>query len=241
MDLEHLEEQANRFMPYLEDIRKRLYRVVILFSVLFITGFFGAARILKFVIGEFHIDGVTIAVSSPFQFANLAMDIGFFVALVVCIPYGIYTVYSFISPALISKEKNVLLRSVPYSVGLFLFGFLYGFAVLYYALELLAQVNISIGIQNIWDITEFISQMFLTATLLGVLFEFPIIITILLRFNIIEVQFLKDKRKLAHFLTFCFVSLLPPTDGLSLVIMSLPLVILYEVTILLNNNNKITC
>ena len=222
-------------MPYLEDLRYRLYCGVILFIAFFFGGFLSAGIILKKILNFIQIDQVIIATTSPFQFADIAMDIGFFLAIMVSVPYIIYSFYVFIVPALTRSEKIELLKSIPLSIGLFVGGFFYGFSILYYALGLLAQINISLGIANIWNISQFLSQIFITAALLGFVFEFPLFLTLLIKLGIMTPQTLKDKRRVAYFSILCLTALLPPTDGLSLLAMSLPLVLLYEVTILLNN------
>jgi sec-independent protein translocase protein TatC len=79
----------------------------------------------------------------------------------------------------------------------------------------------------------------MTASFLGLFFEFPIIITVLIKLDIITIQDLKDKRKLAYFFICALTALLPPTDGISLIAIALPLILLYEVTILFNKNNTI--
>lgn len=227
-----------KYLYYLENLRGRLYHTVILFCGAFLIGFFLAGKILKKILELISIERVTVAASSPFQFANVAVDIGFFIALMVTIPYLIYNFYSFIAPALTKQERWDLFKSIPASIGLFTIGFSYGLFVLYYALQLLASINVSLGIENIWNISEFLSQMFLTAALLGAVFEFPLLFTLLIKMNLIDVPLLRRGRRVAYFLIFCLVSLLPPTDGLSLVVMSLPLALLYEVTILLNNHKQ---
>lgn len=232
--MEHFNKNLEKFLPFLEDLRHRLYRGVILFIIFFIGGFFSAGIILKNLLDLIHVDQVTIATSSPFQFADIAMDIGFFCAIMVSVPYIIYSFYIFIFPALTRREKIKFLKSIPLSVGLFIAGFFYGLFVLYYALELLASINISLGIANIWNIGQFLSQMFITAALLGLVFEFPLLLTLFIKLGVTTTQALKDRRRIAYFLVFCLAALLPPTDGLSLIAMSLPLVLLYEVTILFN-------
>jgi sec-independent protein translocase protein TatC len=54
----------------------------------------------------------------------------------------------------------------------------------------------------------------------------------------LKVKTLKNKRRIAYFLIFALTALLPPTDGISLIAIALPLIMLYEVTILFNNNNN---
>lgn len=211
---------------------------MILFLVLFVGGFLSAGVILKELLKFIQIDGVTIAVSSPFHFADLAMDIGFFLAIVGSVPYIIYSFYVFIVPALTKSEKRSLLKSIPLSIFLFIAGFFYGFFILYYALGLLSSINIGLGIANIWNISQFLSQIFITAALLGLVFEFPLLLTLLIKLSVLTPQNLRDKRRISYFLIVCMTALLPPTDGLSLVVMLLPLVLLYEATILLNNRKN---
>jgi sec-independent protein translocase protein TatC len=81
-------------------------------------------------------------------------------------------------------------------------------------------------------------QIFITSSFLGLFFEFPIVVTFLIKINILKVKMLKDKRRIAYFSIFALTALLPPTDGISLIAIALPLILLYEVTILFNNNNK---
>jgi len=236
--LEEFKKNIGKFLPFLEDLRRRLYRTAVLFVIFFLGGFFSARTILKKILSIVDLDQVTIATSSPFQFIDVAMDLGFFLAIMVCVPYIIYSFYTFFLPALTKNERANLLKSVPLSIGLFVIGFSYGFFILYYALGLLASINIGLGIANFWNISQFLSQMFITSALLGLVFEFPLLLTLLIKLGIITSETLKKYRRIAYFLMLSLTSLLPPTDGLSLIAMALPLVLLYEVTVLLNTNSK---
>ncbi len=231
-----LSEHIQKFLPYLEYLRVKLYHSALVFIVVFIVGFFSSGFILDHFFEFFRLDGVTIATTSPFQFADLAMDIGFFLGLLCTLPIVAYFMFSFLMPALNARERRMVLVSVPVSILLFVVGFLYGFFILYYSFGLLAQINRTLGIQNIWDVSAFLSQLFLTASLLGVVFEFPVIVTALVRLGALSIETLRSSRKTAVFILFLVVSLLPPTDGVSLVAMALPLVVLYEATLFINRN-----
>lgn len=236
--MENFNKIIEKFLPFLEDLQRRLYRGVILFVIFFSGGFLFAGIILKKFLNLVHIDQVVIATSAPFQFTDVAMDVGFFLAVMVSVPYIIYSFYAFITPALTRSEKIQLFKSIPLSAGLFIVGFFYGFFILYSALGLLAAINVSLGIANYWNIGEFLSQMLITSALLGLTFEFPLLLSLLIKLGIITCQTLKNNRRVAYFLTFCLTSLLPPTDGVSLIAMALPLVLLYEGTILLNSKKS---
>ena len=235
--MEDFKKNIEKFLPFLEDLRGRLYRVVIFFVVFFLVGFLSAGIIIKKILNIVHFDKVIIATSSPFQFIDVAMDIGFFLGIIFSVPYLIYSFYVFIMPALTKTEKIKFLKSIPLSIGLFIVGFSYGFFILYYALEAIASINTSLGIANFWNIGQFLSEILITSALLGLVFEFPILLSLIIKLGVITPKTLKKNRHIAYFSIFALTALLPPTDILSLIAMALPLVLLYEGVILLNYKN----
>lgn len=232
--MDEFKKNIEKFLPYVEDLRRRLYRVVILFFVILMGSFFFTSTILQRILSLLHIDQVTISTSSPFQFFDVMIDVGFFAATIVCVPYILYTLYRFVAPALTKKERKEVLRSVPISIVLFILGFSYGFFTLYYALGLLAKMNISIGVANFWNLSQFITEILFTSTVLGLIFQYPIVLTLLIKFGIISSQTLKEKRLIAYCIMALFVGLLPPPEVTATIMEALPLVVLYEMTILAN-------
>lgn len=233
-----IQKIITEFGPYLEDLRKRIYRIAVFFIFFFVVGFLLSGQIIKIIVSVVNLDNVAIVVTSPFQILGLGVDIGMFLAIIITLPFVIWNLYFFIKPALSGPEINSMFLIFPISFILFVAGFAYGFFALYWGLKTIAMLNVSFGLQNIWDIGLFLSQMAVTAALLGALFQFPIIMTFLIRLGIISRQLLVKQRRLAHLIIFIVVALLPPTDGLSLVIMSVPLILLYEITVWLNRFSK---
>lgn len=153
--MEEFKKNIERFLPFLEDLRGRLYRGIILFVIFFVVGFFMTGTFLKRILSFIDLDQVTIATTSPFQYADLAMDVGFFLAVIVSVPYIIYSFYIFILPAITNSERKRLLKFIPLSVGLFILGFVYGFFILYFALEVLASININLGFLTFGTLANF--------------------------------------------------------------------------------------
>ena len=122
---------------------------------------------------------------------------------------------------------------VPAACALFAIGCTYGFVSLYYGLQLIADINVSFGLENLWDVSLFIAQIAITSMLLGAFFEFPILLLLASKLGLITKQALRNGRRLAYAGIIIIVALLPPTDGISLIVMSLPLILLYELSILL--------
>lgn len=210
-------------------------------AVLFI-GFFSSGWIIQNFIAIFHLNDVVIATTYPFQLLNVGVDIALFLAFACSTPVFVWHIYSFLRPAISKIELKATLPLIylfPLSFLLFILGFFYGFFSLYIGLQALATINVSMGLKNIWDLGSFLSQLITTATLLGVIFQFPIILKIFINAGILKRKFLTDNRRVAYAIIIIGISVLPPTDGISLIIMSLPLCIMYELTILLSKERKI--
>jgi sec-independent protein translocase protein TatC len=235
--MEGVKEYIEKYGEYLEDARRRLYRMVIVFCVIFTIGFFSTTWFVKILVAFFKVKDATIVATSPFQLLDLAMSVGFFLAVVVILPLFVQQAYVFLRSGLLEKERRFFLILLPVAAALFIIGFSYGIMVMYFALGFIAAVNVQLGIANLWDISQFISMVMLTSVLLGILFEFPLILTLLIRMEVVTTRFLIAKRRHAYIIMLIFVILLPPTDGLSDIIMVAPLVIIYELTILLNSNH----
>jgi len=204
--------------------------------LVFSASFFLSGRIVKFFLEVFKVDNVQVIIASPFQFFSLAVNAAFFTAIVLTFPLVIFNVFRFLKSALTKKEIRFLRGIIFNSIVLFFLGFVFGLFIMYYVVVALAGFNFNLGITNMWDISLFFSQTMLTAALLGIIFQFPVILTILIRFNMIDIQYLKKNRHWAIFLSFLIPALLPPTDALSLLIMATLSIIIFEITIFLNRN-----
>jgi sec-independent protein translocase protein TatC len=236
--LEDIQPYLVKYGEYFEDIRKRLYRCVILFGIVFAAGFFSTGTLLRRFLTLFHIKDASIVATSPFQLIDLAMSFGVFCAIIITLPYVVHQIYGFLRPGLFPGERRIFIVLIPFAILLFLTGCAYGFGIMYYALALIASVNVSLGVVNLWDIDQFVSQMMITSALLGILFEIPLVLTFLIRIGALNVAFLRAKRPHAVMLILVLVALLPPTDGLSFVIMSAPLILIYELVIIFNSFRK---
>lgn len=227
-------KQIEQYESYLEELRRRIYFLALILIVVFVLGFLGAGKVISFAVDLFELKDVIIATTSPFQYVELATSVGILLALIVVAPLAVYNIYAFLSPALNNKEKRLFIRSLPVSIILFVIGFTYGVLTIFVAFKMLALLNSSLGLTNIWDVNKFLSQIVVTSALLGLLFQFPLLLTFLIKTNILDRQFLKDNRRWAVLVIFVFVALLPPTDGISLIMTALPLMAIYELTIIIN-------
>lgn len=227
------------YVPFFSEIRKRLLFALSIFVIAWIVGFIYYQPIIIFVLDLYDLSGVNIAFTSPFQFLQLALNSGLAVGLIAIIPILTYQIISFLRPALNKNEYKELMALVPFSFFMFIFGFAFGTWLMKFVVKMFSKQTTELQIQNLWDINNFFSQIFLTSLLLGIAFQFPIVLTLLLRLGFIKYELLQKFRFPTYGLLLGVAVLMPPTDVVSLILMFLPLALIFELTLIFNRKHAV--
>ncbi|MGD0523116.1 MAG: twin-arginine translocase subunit TatC [Candidatus Microgenomates bacterium] len=226
---------VNKYSPSLKEARKRIIFTLAFFVVAMFAGFIFYEQIIKFLVNLLSLKGINIVFTSPFQFINLAISCGVATGFILSFPLFITQILSFLKPALRGKEYKMVVRFLPFSIILFLIGFIFGALIMKWQIEIFLNRSISLGIGNILDISHLLSTVLLTSTLMGIGFQFPIILLLLMRMGIINSQQLSKQRRWVYLGSFIFAVLLPPDSILADILLSLPMIIIFEITLMLNH------
>lgn len=227
------------YKPYISEIRKRLRITAVFFAAGFVAGFLLVEQIIKLFLEIFDLENVQITFTSPYQIFNLSVNTGLFLGILVATPVLITQLLLFIKPALSKKESKTLIWYLVISIFLYLLGFFFGLTIMKYTILSLSS-RVSIGqVGNYWDIEIFLSQVLLTSAVLGLVFQLPLIAAIMVKFDWIDIKKLNEKRPYILVGMFVFIALLPPTDAFSLILMVVPLILLYEITLLILKPRKV--
>lgn len=216
------------------EVRKRLFFTLSVFAIGMIGGFASYEKIVKFLIDALSLNNINIVFTSPFQFINLAVSCGLITGLIISFPLIIAQIMSFLKPALKPKEFKIITYFLPFSILLFIVGFVFGAIIMKWQIEIFLTRSVSLGIGNILDISHLLTIVLLTSALLGVGFQFPIVLLILVRTGIIKHEQLSKQRLWVYLGSFFFALLLPPDSIIADIVLTLPLVILFEITLILN-------
>ena len=229
-----LQENVNRYLPFLMELRKRILFLFSVFLVFGIAGFIYYEKIISFSLRLLDLKQAQVVFTSPFQFLNLAISSGLLCGIAAIFPLLILQILSFLKPALKPKEYKFITYLAPISLLLFIFGFGFGAVMMKYVIDLLNRKALALNIGNFLDINTLLSTILLTSSLMGLAFQFPIVLTGLLRLKIITYKFLAKQRIFVYLALLLFVMLLPPTDVFTDFLLALPLAFLFEITLLLN-------
>ncbi len=224
-----------KYSPFFNEIKKRLFFTAAVFLASTILGFVFYERMIRFLIEILSLKGINIVFTSPFQFISLAISCGIATGLVIVFPLLLYQIMSFLKPALREKEYRMVIRSIPVSIILFLTGFTFGFLIMKWQIQIFLTNSLSLGIGNVLDISRLLNTVILTSTLLGVGFQFPIVLLLLLRIGIVKPEQLSKRRLWVYLGSFFFAVLLPADSILADILLALPLIVMFELTLILNS------
>ncbi|HJZ06046.1 MAG: hypothetical protein A3B47_03585 [Candidatus Levybacteria bacterium RIFCSPLOWO2_01_FULL_39_24] len=229
-----LKALINKYSPFLTEIRKRIFFTLGFFVAAMFVGFIFYEKIIKFLIDILSLKGINIVFTSPFQFINLAISCGVATGIVFVFPLIIYQILSFLRPALREKEYKMIIRFLPSFIFLFLTGFSFGVLIMKWQIQIFLARSVSLDIGNILDISRLLSTVLLTSILMGIGFEFPIVLFFLMRLGIIKHSQLSKHRLWVYLGSLVFTIFLPPDSILADLLLASPLIILFEVTLLLS-------
>ncbi|MBT8262836.1 MAG: twin-arginine translocase subunit TatC [Bacteroidia bacterium] len=151
---------------------------------------------------------------------------------IVAFPYVLYEFWRFVSPGLHRKERSSARGFIFVASILFFTGVLFGYYVVTpLSINFLGTYQVSDAVFNDFDLSSYIGLVRACALASGLIFELPIIIYFLTKIGLVTPQFLRKYRKFALVIVLIVSAIITPPDIASQVIVAIPVVILYEVSI----------
>lgn len=255
-------EHELTFWDHLEDFRRLLFRILgtitllifvtfsfsnflfekVVFSPLnsdfifydWINSLAGLLNFTEYKLETFEIQLINYQIAGQFM-AQITTSLVF--AILLSVPFVLYQLWLFVSPALLLNEKKHAGTLFISSSFLFYFGASIGyFIILPLSVRFLGTYEISSLIPNQISLESYLGMFFLLILLLGLMFELPIVIYFLSKMGLINRNMLKEFRKYALIATLVLAALITPTtDPFTMILVSLPLYLLYETGILVSS------
>ena len=157
------------------------------------------------------------------------------IGLIVSFPYVFWEMWSFIAPGLHRHEKNVASGAVFWVSLLFTIGILFGYFVISpLSVNFLSHYQVDPTVQNEFDIISYVSTISMLILAAGILFQLPIVVYFLTKIGFITPSIMRTYRKHAIIVILVLGALLTPPDPISQVLIAIPLLILYQFSILIS-------
>ncbi len=222
-------------IEHLTELRKR-----VVYSLIAILIFMAGALVFSDIIMEFITDPIRtflpdqkIFFTGPMDVFLAHLKIALLSGVILSCPFWLYQVWKFVEPGLYDNEKKYGLGFIFSGTVLFLTGVSFVYYLVYpMAFGFLLQYDQETA-QAMITIKEYLGFFTLTTLVFGAAFELPLILTILGIIGVIDQQFLRDKRRYAIVIIITLSAVITPPDVISQVMLGVPLVALYEVSIIM--------
>lgn len=240
-----LDDSKMPLLEHLIELRVRLMRSVIAILVLFFIAYYFSQHIYEFLgqplVDAFAAEGMTgrrFIFTAPHEAFFTYIKVSFFAALFVGFPYLAAQIWMFIAPGLYQHEKKAFL---PFLVATPFLFFLGGAMAYYFVFPMAWKFFISfetagstghMAVQLETKVSEYLSLVMQLIFAFGLCFELPVLMTLLGRVGIIGSKGMREKRRYAIVGAFVAAAVLTPPDVISQVGLAVPVILLYEISIL---------
>ncbi len=247
------------FWDHLDELRSVLIRCVVAWGICAVAAFCFRDALFAFIFAPARPDFITYRVLknlstfnsqllstlnpqlSTISFINtqlaaqftVHMQVAALAGFVIAFPYLLYQFYGFISPALYNNEKRAATCIIGFGTILFISGAVLNYLVIFpFAFQFLATYQVQPEVVNQIALESYISTLLILSLLMGILFEMPLVAWALGKAGLLQAAWLKRYRRHAIVFLMITAAVITPTgDAFTLLLVTLPLYLLYELSI----------
>jgi Tat protein translocase TatC len=244
MEEKEINEKRLPISEHLEELRSRIINSIIVVVVLFFICWFYKLKILDIIKKPHSITMESLGLSQSLQV--LSYQEGFYSYIKLCLmtavflayPVILYQIWKFVEAGLYKKERRYVRIFAPISFIAFIIGVLFGYYFLIpFGLQFLIKI-LGGGIQPIITMSQYISLVTMLTLALGIVFQLPLVMLFISRIGMLKAEDFIKWRMYAILAIFILAAVITPPDPFTQVMTALPMIILYEIGILIIRPTK---
>ena len=229
------EDEKLPFTSHLEELRKRLITAFIAVGIGFVIAFGFKERLFTILVEPLirvMKEGETLIYTGLPEAFFTYLKVAFLTGIIFASPIILYQFWMFVAPGLYRNERRLMMPIVLLSSFFFIGGALFGYFVVFpwgFKFFLGFATDTIRPLPSMKEYFGFSAKLLLA---FGLVFELPLVLTFMAKMGLVSVDFLKKNRKYALLLFFAGAAILTPPDVITQIMMALPLMVLYEISII---------
>ncbi|MDR9853146.1 MULTISPECIES: twin-arginine translocase subunit TatC [Paenibacillus] len=226
---------SEEWVTHLTELRKRLIWVMLFFIVTLAAGLYMSPKVLLYMKTRPAAADIVWNVFSLTDGMFIYMKCGFLVAVFFTVPLALYHIWAFVRPGLTNEEAKKTFWFVPLAFLLFMIGIAFSFYVAFpMMVSFLSKMNQTVGAVETYGMDRYFSLLFSVVFPLALAFEMPAVVLFLTRLGILGPTQLKKVRKYVYLALAIVGSMISPPDFVSHLSVTIPLILLFELSILVS-------
>ena len=226
------------FLEHFSEMRLRIFKILFFILLFSLIGYIYSDSIIKLLIEPIHDPNINLQVLKLTSIFTTKLMVAFFTGIIFSLPIILYQILFFIKPAF---GNNLTLRKIIFFIILSLLlcslGLFFGYYILIPAsinffksisLDLIDLIHMNLTLD------AYLSYFIWILVLTSFVYQLPIFILLLVKSNLIDIGWLKNNRRYVIVFFFIISALFSPPDPISQILVAIPLILLYEVSIIIS-------
>lgn len=230
--------ENDKSMPLSDHLKEMRNRSIICVAVLLVTFFVGlyfAHDIVDLLLAIGTQYNYVFVYISPQELLLEYFSVSLIIALCVAIPLILYEIYAFISPGLRRREKNFLRLAMLFGLICFVAGVYFAYRIMLpFMLYFLIHVGEGSAVTASISVQNYITFLMTVFICFGMIFELPVVTVLLTRMGMMHASWMKKGRRAMIVVIFVIAAFITPPDVVSQIMVAIPIMGLYEISILLS-------
>jgi len=221
------------FLEHLEELRIRLIRSILILGTSTIVCMVFSKYLLELITRTFIADETShLALLQPTEGFMVRLKVAFVAGIFLSSPLWFAQLWGFISPGIYKNEKRVIYPVIAASALAFLIGAAFGYWILPYAVVYFRSFSLA-GMTVNWSLEKYLDFALRLLVAFGLVFELPLIVYLLAKLGVVTPKQLRKYRRHVWVGVLILAALITPPDIFTMIVLALPLIVLYEVGILM--------
>jgi len=218
------------FLDHLEELRVRIIRSLLALFIAAIGAYTLSGRLLSILVraaGE-------LQAISPLETFTVRLKIAVMAGLIIALPIILFQLWRFVAPGLLDREKHVAAGLIFSATACFIIGGVFSFLLVGPMALRFLEGFATEEIKNMWSVSRYVSFILRLMLAFGIVFELPVAIFFLSKMGIVTPRLLRTKRRYAIVFIFVLAATLTPPDIFTQLMLAMPLILLYEIGVLVS-------